>query len=199
MDTKHHISSQISSLYQKLPQHMQDQARVQAYIKKTHEQFRQVVDSFILDHTNSVYLLKDENKLDTIEDISQDQKNFSALTRESFKKLIVYVDNSLCAAELNARRELIRLKYREIFGIKISDFEIRISRGSYKNIYPFKDQNTQEVSEEKITLTDEELREIEDMVRIFDSQKLADSYKQVLIANKLNNKFFSEKTSKEAE
>ena len=44
------------------------------------------------------------------------------------KTLIVYVDDSLFAAELNAQRELIKLKLLELFGEDIGDFQIRVSQ-----------------------------------------------------------------------
>lgn len=78
------------------------------------------VDEQILSHTNSVYIITDDDS----------------------KTLIVYVDDSIYAAELNARRELIKLKLLQDFQEDIQDFKILISRGSYKNNYPFKKEES---------------------------------------------------------
>lgn len=74
-----------------------------------------------LDHTNSVYIVR-EGEGD-----------------EERKVLIVYVDDSIFAAELNARREMIKLKLLERFGEQVSEFRILISRGKYKDNHPFRD------------------------------------------------------------
>ncbi len=53
------------------------------------------------------------------------------------KRLVVYVDDSIYAAELNAQRELLRLKLLELFGERIDVFDIFISRGNYRKKHPF--------------------------------------------------------------
>lgn len=53
------------------------------------------------------------------------------------KQLIVYVDDSIVSAELNARRELIKLQFLEHYGEAIDEFKIIISRGQYKKNHPF--------------------------------------------------------------
>lgn len=75
-----------------------------------------------LDHTNSVYIIR-EGEGDA-----------------QRKILIVYVDESIFAAELNARREMIKLKLLERFGEDISEFRILISRGSYKENHPYREK-----------------------------------------------------------
>lgn len=69
-----------------------------------------------LDHTNAVYLMK----------------------KDDIRTLIVYVDESIFAADLNAQRELFKLKFLERFKEQIEVFEIHISRGSYKNQHPYR-------------------------------------------------------------
>ena len=57
--------------------------------------------------------------------------------------LIVYVDESIFAAELNAQRELIQLHLLEHFGEEIDQFEILTSRWSkYKNRHPYLEDGT---------------------------------------------------------
>jgi hypothetical protein len=93
--------------------------------------------------------------------------------------LVVYVDNSLVAAELDARRELIRLKYREQFKAVIDIFEIRISRGAYKNKYPFRElRDRNEEYKPAHTLTQEELNEIDELLKDIPEGKLRASFKK---------------------
>ncbi len=75
-----------------------------------------------LDHTNSVYIVREGE--------GDDER----------KVLIVYVDESIFAAELNARREMIKLKLLERFGEEISEFRILISRGKYKENHPYREK-----------------------------------------------------------
>lgn len=70
-----------------------------------------------LDHTNAVYIIHEHD----------------------YSVLIVYVDDSIFAAEINARREMIKLKILERFGEEIRDFRILISRGEYKKKHPYLD------------------------------------------------------------
>ena len=48
----------------------------------------------------------------------------------------MYVEDSLIAAEVDARREMIKLKFLELFGEEIDEFRIRVSRGKYKLSHP---------------------------------------------------------------
>jgi hypothetical protein len=82
--------------------------------------WRTVVDPIFLEHTNAVYIIEEKGK----------------------KVLIVYVDDSLFASELNARREMIRLKLLELCQEDVDEFKIYVSRGRYKKNYPFKGENT---------------------------------------------------------
>lgn len=72
-----------------------------------------------LEHTNSVYLMDKDN----------------------VRTLVVYVDESIFAAELNAQRELFKLKFLDRFGEAVEVFDIHISRGSYKTQHPYRDEN----------------------------------------------------------
>ena len=58
--------------------------------------------------------------------------------KKGLRTLIVYVDESIFAAELNAQRELIQLHLLELFGEETDQFEISISRWSkYKKNHPY--------------------------------------------------------------
>ncbi|MFQ9741302.1 MAG: DciA family protein [Slackia sp.] len=89
-----------------------------ARANKVKQMWREAVDPVFLDHTNAVYIVREGDE----------------------KTLIVYVDDSMFAAELNARRELIKLKFLQKFNEEIEEFKILISRGRYNQNYPFRDQ-----------------------------------------------------------
>lgn len=197
------LSQSVSSVLGAMPEEVKKRVLINRRIQKVHEQFAAVVDPFILEHTNSVYLLKQKDPLQknvSRENIpensnpspadkdgnsdsaahSSSEQNFS----QSIYDLVVYVDNSLCAAELNARRELIRLKYREQFNTIIDVFEIRISRGSYKEKYPFREslEATQQIQPRE--LTPEDLSQIDEMTHALPEGKVKDSFMQAMKAQK---------------
>ena len=95
-------------------------ARLNFRIQQVRERYRKAIESVYretaalhLEHTNNVII-----------------------TRE--KVLTVYVDDSLFAAELNAQRELIKLRLLELFGEEIEDFQIRTSqRRKYREMHPY--------------------------------------------------------------
>ena len=89
-----------------------------ARANKVKQMWRDVMEPMFLDHTNAVYIVNEHGA----------------------KVLIVYVDDSLFAAELDARRELIKLKLLERYGEDIAEFRILVSRGKYKKNYPFRMQ-----------------------------------------------------------
>lgn len=101
----------------------QSSARLRARVLQVHAHYRAVIEStcdsasakLILAHTNAVFIYDNEGA----------------------RRLVVYVDESIFAAELNARRELVRLRMRQLFSERIDVFDIRISRGDYKNRHPF--------------------------------------------------------------
>ena len=103
----------------------------------------------------------------------------------------MYIDNSLVAAELNARRELIRLKYREQFKISIDVFEIRISRGSYKGKYPFRNQDAvSQIDTQPRDLSDEENERINELVEDISDKRIKESFIKAITAQK---RFLDEK------
>lgn len=98
-------------------------ARKQRRIVEVRERYKGVLESVYQDdaplflaHTNAVYILKKEGE----------------------KQLVVYVDESIFAAELNAQRELIRLKLLELYGERVDCFDIYTSRGALRKAYPYR-------------------------------------------------------------
>lgn len=197
------LSQSASSVLNTMPEEIKKRILINRRIRKVHEQFAAIVDPFILEHTNSVYLLKQKDALQ--ENVSRENisENYAADSDQKFKKakndavvqsdqnssqsvydLVVYVDNSLCAAELNARRELIRLKYREQFNTVIDVFEIRISRGAYKEKYPFKETLEAKQNAQPCELTQEDLLRISELTDVLPEGKMKDSFAEAIKAQK---------------
>ena len=138
-------------------------------IDKTHAQFAELVDPFILKHTNSVYLLKSQ-------------------AVEGAYDLVVYLDNSTCAAELNARRELLRFEYLDRFNTTIDVFEIRISRGPYRDKHPFAKSLSSDTQPKERSLSEEETARIEEMTSAIEDPRLRASFQRAMTAQKRRNK-----------
>lgn len=182
------VSHSFNAFYNNMPEEVKRRVLINRRIQRIHDQFSQVVDPFILEHTNSVYLLRHKDVL------GDSQPNKDANKEQSDTQvfdLVVYVDNSLVAAELNARRELIRLKYREQFKISIDVFGIRISRGSYKGKYPFKNQDTTPQANTQVReLSDEETAHINELVEDISDKRIKESFIKAITAQK---RFLDEK------
>ncbi len=177
-----HVSQKIQHVFSSMPEDIQEKIASHKYIQQVYDQFEQAVDSNLLKHVNSVYLVADKQALNT----SSEEKYRQP------KKLTIYVDNSMSAAEFNARRELIVLKYRELFNLKISVFEIKISKGKYKKQYPFIKKDAPQTTPVN-TLTNKDYSEIEKMISKIKDQELKESFKKVLIAQKQRNKNIQKK------
>lgn len=99
-----------------------ERARVNLRAHQVRDRYKQALEkvyrdqaALFLAHTNNVYIMN----------------------KDGMRTLIVYVDESIFAAELNAQRELIKLKLLELFGEDIEQFEIYVSRGDYKKNHPY--------------------------------------------------------------
>lgn len=169
-----HISNHVNSILDALPEEQRKKILVDRKIKQVHQQFSACVDPFILDHVNSVYLIKENAGKKEQEDVS----------RETRTVLTVYVDNSLIAAELNAQRELIVLKYRELFSLKIDKFLIKISHGAYRENYPFKEIKKAQQRKKIHRLTPEEEEEIKTQTSTISDQELRQSFERAVKATK---------------
>ena len=187
-------SQSFASFLSTMPSEVKQRVLINRRIQQVHEQFAQVVDPFILDHTNSVYLLKQKETAplqdtnNTAQEASSSGQGNKGSDKNSYSSpiydLVVYVDNSMCAAELNARRELIRLKYREEFNTIIDVFEIRISRGSYKDNYPFKDKKYQQQTPQARQLSVKECEEVDELVESLPEGRMKDSFIEAIKAQK---------------
>lgn len=182
------VSHSFNAFYNNMPEEVKRRVLINRRIQRIHDQFSQVVDPFILEHTNSVYLLRHK---DALGDSQANEEVSKTETDSKVFDLVVYVDNSLVAAELNARRELIRLKYREQFNISIDVFEIRISRGPYKDKYPFKNQDTTPQANIQVReLSDEETAHINKLVEDISDKRIKESFIKAITAQK---RFLDEK------
>lgn len=190
------VGKAFSSLYGAMPEEVKKKVLINRRVKKIHEQFAAVTDPFILKHTNSVYLLKHQDPFasasaqngakDSAPQASQGD-SAQAPAQQPIYDLVVYVDSSLVAAELNARRELIRLKYREQFHTVIDVFEIRISRGAYKDKHPFAKQvlDQQRAQEHAARpLTPEDAQHIDALVANLPDGRMKDSFIKAMTAQK---------------
>lgn len=182
------VSYSFNAFYNNMPEEVKRRVLINRRIQRIHDQFSQVVDPFILEHTNSVYLLRHK---DTLGDFQANKEANKTKSDSKVFDLVVYVDNSLVAAELNARRELIRLKYREQFNVSIDVFEIRISRGPYKDKYPFKDQDViPQASTQGRELSEEETAHISELVEDISDKRIKESFIKAITAQK---RFLDEK------
>ena len=116
-----------------------------------------------LNHTNNVYIIRKEDE----------------------KLLIVYVDESIYAAELNAQRELIKLKLLELFNEEIDEFSIKISRGSYRNNHPYATEDTDSITGKAVSvaLDEEEEKYVSNIVSKVEDQRVQKSLERAMTAD----------------
>ena len=160
------VAGSLAAFASTMPEEMRKRVLVQRKIEETNRQFAALVDPFILKHTNSVYLLK------------------SKVVPGAFD-LVVYLDNSTCAAELNARRELLRFEYLDKFKVTIDVFEIRISRGSYKDKHPFEPHQPHRPEASDLSEADRE--KIDEMTAGIEDPRLKASFQRAMAAQKRLN------------
>lgn len=124
--------------------------------------WEELVEDYILDHTNGVYILNEDDKC----------------------IMKVYVDESIYASELNNRRELIQLLCNERFGEVIDEFQIYISYGTMKKVYPFRKSAENEPDKlPAVPLTDEEKAAVEQSSSVIQNERLREKFKEAMIAD----------------
>ena len=140
-------------------------------------------DDYILEHTNNVFILR-EGDAHTLRRDHDDRKDAGATGVG--KQLVVYVDESIVAAELNARRELVKLQFYEQFGEQIDEFKILISRGEYKRHHPFvaSDEPPSYIeSATPVTLTEAERATVAAQVADIDNPRLRRAVERAMVAD----------------
>ena len=148
-----------------------EEARINLRIRQVRDRYRRAIEEvykenaqFHLAHTNSVIIT----------------------AKRGVKTLIVYVDDSIFAAELNAQRELVWLKLLEMFGEEIDDFQIKISsRRKYREMHPYQTETQRESNQllPSIPLDDEEKAYVSDTVSHISDKKVRESLQKAMTAD----------------
>ncbi|MDO4854232.1 MAG: hypothetical protein Q4A43_02260 [Coriobacteriia bacterium] len=184
-------------------QEWQDQLPSEVKAKLSHEkaveriyaQFSCLVNDFILEHVNAVYLLNPQDEKEAAPDAQKPLAQWKA-SKPYKKRLIVYVDNSLVAAELGAQKELLKLKYLSEFNVELVEFEVNISKGRYRIPHPFVDRLSErghqlesshtDCTEEEIvsreTLTQYERERIDGLTEQIEDPRLKKSFERAIAA-----------------
>ena len=148
-----------------------EEARINLRVQQVRERYRAAIEMVYrsdaqlhLAHTNSVIIT----------------------CKNNVKTLIVYVDESIFAAELNAQRELIKLKLLELFGEEIEDFQIRVSRWrKYREMHPYLTDTSEEPDEKptSIPLDSNEKSFVSNTVSHISDKKVRESLEKAMTAD----------------
>jgi hypothetical protein len=150
------------NVLKKIPGFDQDRYLKQKRTQEVYQQWIELVDPLIVKHTNGVYLF----------------------TKEQRKEFHVYVDESIFASELNARRELLRLQFEEKFHESIDEFYIHISHGKKKNLHPLLPLiSTEHISAEPQPLSLDESAYVDDVCATITDPSLRKHFKKAMISN----------------
>ena len=148
----------------------EDQARINYRAHQVRGRYRQAMEAvykdqaqLFLDHTNNVFIMD----------------------KEGVKTLIVYVDESIFAAELNAQRELIKLKLLELSGEDIEDFIITVSKPRYKDNHPFTTADSQDNPKKakRKPLSDEQRAYVKSVAGIVEDDTLRQRIEEAMTAD----------------
>ena len=147
-----------------------EQALVNLRAHQVRARYRQALESvyrnnaqLFLDHTNNVYIMK----------------------KDEVNTLIVYVDESIYAAELNAQRELIKLKLMELFKEEVEEFKIYVSRAVYKDLHPYAEKEDDLSQKRAISkpLSREDKENVRATAGIVDNKNVRESLEKAMTAN----------------
>lgn len=147
-----------------------EQARINYRAHQVRNRYRQAIESVYRDtadlflaHTNNVYIMDKDN----------------------VKTLIVYVDDSIFAAELNAQRELIKLKLLELFGEQVEEFDIHVSRGNWKGHHPYVDEYSPDgvAAVPLATLDEGEMETVEEMGKKVEDDRVRAALEKAMSAD----------------
>ena len=157
----------------------------------------------ILDHTNSIYIIRKAEEETDVTDVSRETSERNEASRTSpaaprstggafvrrkppAGELIVYVEDSLIAAEVDARREMIKLKFLELFGEEIDEFRIRVSRGKYKLSHPYREEAEKTAAQEKaprVALSEARIAQIDEELSTIPDKKVREALKRAMISD----------------
>ena len=142
--------------------------KIQRRISQVNDEFKQAIElaykeyaPLFLEHINAVYITE----------------------RDDERVLIVYLDESMFAADLNAQREMIKGWLNSTFDERIDSFEIHISRGNYRTQHPFSassdDLNIYELRE----LEEDEKQRIDEICETVENETIRASLKKAMTAD----------------
>lgn len=149
-----------------------DAARLNMRIMQVRERYKSAVESVYPAETARLHLAHTNSVIIT--------------TKGKMRTLIVYVDDSLFAAELNAQRELIKLRLLELFGEDIDDFQIKVSRWKkYREIHPYLDEVSPDETNKSpsIPLTVSELSHVSNVGAAIEDEKIRKSFEKAMKAD----------------
>lgn len=136
-----------------------DKIRIAKRVAKVHSIWKELVEQAILDHTNAVYIL----------------------TKDGICEMHVYVDDSIFAAELNNRRELLVMLCMKKFNEKIDKFVIHISKGVRKTVYPFRLATYSESS--PMPLNEEEMMQVNQIADGIQDEIMRTKFREAMISD----------------
>ena len=158
-----------------------EQARINYRAHQVRKRYRAAIESVYRDtadlflaHTNNVYIMD----------------------KDGVKTLIVYVDDSIFAAELNAQRELIKLKLLELFGEQVEEFDIHVSRGNWKGHHPYVDEGAPEAPAVPLApLSESEVEAVEETSGKVEDQRVRAALEKAMSADLARKKAENEKVN----
>ena len=142
----------------------QDQVRVLHRVAEVQNMWSQLVEEAILEHTNAVYIFN----------------------KDGVRQMHVYVDDSIYAAELNNRRELLIMRCNQQFNEHIDQFLIHISKGKRKTTHPFKIMSTPPTPTK--TLTPADLDYINKVCENIENPRVQAAFRNAMISDLQRNK-----------
>ena len=158
-----------------------DEARINMRVRQVLDRYRRAIESIYPAATARLHLAH-TNKV-IVKDVRTVGRNGESV---KVRTLIVYVDESMYAAELNAQRELIKLRLLELFREEIEEFSIRISgKTQYKKEHPYLDSDSTETDEKSpsIPLNDDEKEFVSRTVGVVQDIKIQKSLEKAMTAD----------------
>ena len=161
------LSQGIYSFLNSLDEQNSKQLYIQQYTAHIEEVYQKAVETvfkqasyLVLQHTNAVYLLQKEEQT----------------------QFLIYSDDSGIRASLDARQGFLKIAlYKQ--GINFDTFKIFPSKRTIKERHPFKEKISCFPKKEARTLTESEIKNIEDFVSLIEDKKVREALKQALISD----------------
>lgn len=165
------VSSSVSGLAKN-----KDAAKIAIRTQQVHSIYKNAIEKtfsfnpsgtvqLILDHTNAVYITRDDD----------------------WKTLIIYVDDSDVKSALDHNQYFILQSFREQNEL-IDEYKLLTSRATMRSRHPFKkaDENNCVPDENKFgkrVLEDDEIKAIDDMVEQVENPEIREALKRAIIAD----------------